>query len=177
MKKIILIITLLTCFAGILLADDEARLQELKERLGIDPNRDFCGRKIIVFLEPWLSDPRKTLVNDSFFGTFDKLSVENITIFTEESVIQRFEERDALRGEKIFGSTFIITLPQDCKIKVLEAIEELRMIEGIYRASPNSFDRLEAIPTDPQYSTHWKNEKDYTYNHSTDLFCRHTTCR
>ena len=113
-KNIILIITLLTCLAGILFAEDEARLQELVEELGIDQNRFFSGRYIIVFLEPWLSSRRQPLVNDDFFGTFEKESVW-FSRFYEEFEIQKWEKIDAERVVKReigYTQTVIITLPK-----------------------------------------------------------------
>ena len=39
---------------------------------------DCCGKTIIVALEPEISHFNQTLVSDSFFGNFEKKSVENI---------------------------------------------------------------------------------------------------
>ena len=116
---------------------------------------DFCGKTILVVLEPRLSDYSKSLVSDDFFGTFEKESVENISIITNEEAIKVLETRLDESGQSTFKAIYKITLPQDDKAKVLEAIEELKQIEGIESAEPDYIIPLDNTPNDSNYRSLW----------------------
>ncbi|MCL2063842.1 MAG: hypothetical protein FWG98_05675, partial [Candidatus Cloacimonetes bacterium] len=103
---------------------------------------DFCDRTVLVVLEPSFSEYTGTR-DASFFGSFEKDSVENIFQIHNQAAINVLEERGVE-----FRSIYLITLPTHDKTKVLEAIEELRRIAGIESAEPNYFATTTQIPND-----------------------------
>ena len=134
MKKIYVTILYLICSTFLLFAE-----------------LDFCGRTVLVVLEPGLSDFNRSLVDESFFGNFEKKSVENIFRITNEETINELTNIRNSRSDYQFRSIYLITLPTDDKIKVLEAVEELKRINGIEHAAPNYYIETSRVPNDPAF--------------------------
>ncbi|MCL2065466.1 MAG: S8 family serine peptidase, partial [Candidatus Cloacimonetes bacterium] len=113
---------------------------------------DFCDRTILVTLEPEYSHYTGAL-EASFFGSFEKDSVENIFQIHNEAAINALNSRSP--GQ--FRSIYLITLPRNDKAKVLEAIDELNTIEGIQSAKPNYITTPTLIPNDEywHYTSLW----------------------
>ncbi|MCL2064647.1 MAG: S8 family serine peptidase [Candidatus Cloacimonetes bacterium] len=107
---------------------------------------DFCDRTVLVVLEPSFSEYTGTR-DASFFGSFEKDSVENIFQIHNQAAIDVLEERGVE-----FRSIYLITLPTQDKRKVLEAIEELRLIQGIESAEPNYIVTPAQIPNDEYWN-------------------------
>ncbi|MCL2065360.1 MAG: S8 family serine peptidase [Candidatus Cloacimonetes bacterium] len=127
MKKLLFAIILVVCLTGLLFAE-----------------LDFCDKTVVVVLKPSHSEFTGSR-NADFFGDFEKVSVENIFQIHNESAIRALNERNP--GQ--FRSIYKITLPTNDKAKVLEAIEELRTIEGIESATPDYIVPIALIPNDP----------------------------
>ena len=108
MKKNVMLIILMSCIILTLFAE-----------------LDFCCKTIIVVLEPSISHYTGT-VDASFFGSFEKVSVENIFRIHNENAIQSLNSR----SPKEFRSIYLITLPTDDKSNVLKVIEELKTVTG-----------------------------------------------
>ncbi|MCL2065740.1 MAG: S8 family serine peptidase [Candidatus Cloacimonetes bacterium] len=106
---------------------------------------DFCDRTVLVVLEPSFSEYTGTR-DASFFGSFEKDSVENIFQIHNQAAINVLEESGVE-----FRSIYLITLPTHDKTKVLEAIEELKTIDGIEYATPNHVFTLTKEPNDLYY--------------------------
>ena len=98
-------------------------------------DQDFCDQTVIVVLTPEMSDFNSNL-DISFFGNFEKLSVEHISHIYNEEVIN-FLTDSASRGERVFRSIYVVTLPENNKAKVLEAVDELNNLPGVEYAEPN----------------------------------------
>ncbi|MCL2065347.1 MAG: S8 family serine peptidase [Candidatus Cloacimonetes bacterium] len=129
MRKLIFSIIFLMSLTGLLFAE-----------------LDFCDKTVLVVLRPEFSEYTGSRSAD-FFGNFEKVSVENIFQIHNEAAIRAMNERNP--GE--FRSIYKITLPTNDKTKVLEAIEELKTIEGIESATPDYITTTTLIPNDE----HW----------------------
>ena len=130
MKKIIISFIFVMCIAGLLFAE-----------------LDFCDKTVLVVLRPEFSEYAGSRSAD-FFGSFEKVSVENIFQIHNEATIRALNERNP--GE--FRSIYKITLPTNDKAKVLEAIEELNTIEGIESATPDYITTTTLIPNDEYWN-------------------------
>ena len=113
MKRIIITIVLITFIQGL-----------YSEKL------NFCDHTLLAILCPSISSFTGTKSAD-FFGSFEKVSVENIFQIRNEATQNTLREAIA-RGETLFMSIYRITLPKRCKEGVLQAVSEFKKIEGIY---------------------------------------------
>ena len=104
---------------------------------------DFCDQTVLVVLNPKMSEFNGSL-DISFFGTFAKVSVENIFQIHDHDLISNLT---SIPGYE-FRSIYMITLPSQSKALVLSAIEELMTIEGIDFAKPNYISTPTIIPND-----------------------------
>jgi len=110
---------------------------------------DYSDDTIIVALTPSFSEYDSTL-EDSFFGDFDKFSVENIFKIDNVKAIEALNSRGSL-----YQAIYLITLPTHDKDKVWEAIQILEKIEGVESATPNYYLPADIVPNDTEYSSQW----------------------
>ena len=108
---------------------------------------DFCGKTILVVLEPSISHYTGTL-DISFFGSNKIKSVKNIFQITNQTAIDALIEQG-----REFRSIYKITLHEDSKAGVLSVINDIKKIKGVEVAIPDyiGFVTTAVIPNDP----HW----------------------
>jgi subtilisin family serine protease len=106
---------------------------------------DFCGRTLIVVLEPGFSSFEASL-DQTFFGEIEIESIRNI------SLIHCPGATKIITDNKIaFKSIFLVTLPIDCKLNVIDAVGDINKIKGVAYATPNYV----LIPTRSPNDSHW----------------------
>jgi len=143
MKKSILFLLLTTLLFGLLSADFE---QKIYSSATIGDN--FHGSRVLVVLDKNISDINKPH-SAKLFGSFQKISIEDISQIHNPEVITVIEET---LGREEFRQIFKITLPNDDKQNILNAISELEQIEGIRYAGPDHLLLPVVIPNDPYYT-------------------------
>ncbi|MCL2065758.1 MAG: hypothetical protein FWG98_15495 [Candidatus Cloacimonetes bacterium] len=102
MKTTLLYFFLIVCFTNFLFSDVE-----------------FCDHTVLVVLESSLSGYSRSLVDESFFGDFEKVSIENIFQIHNENAINALNEKAERNGKNDFRSIYKITLLYKDKAKVL----------------------------------------------------------
>jgi len=142
MKRLILFLLLTTLLFGLLSADFE---EKILSNATIEDN--FHGSRVLVVLDKSISDFNKEH-DAQLFGSFEKISVQDISQIDSEEVIDIITETI---GEGEFRQIFQITLPGDDKQQVLNAIAILETIEGILYAGPDHLLQLTLEPDDYYY--------------------------
>jgi len=142
MKRVFLLFLITTIIFGLLVADYE---QKIFSNATIDD--EFHGSNVLVVLDKSISDFNKEQ-DMNLFGNFDKVTVQDIFPIYSEAVENAIIESI---GEGEFRQIFLITLPNDDKQEVLNAIAKLEKIEGIRYAAPNYFLQLDIEPNDDEY--------------------------
>jgi subtilisin family serine protease len=112
---------------------------------------NFCRETVLVVLEPEISHFNES-VDDSFWGTLEKKSVENIFRIANPFAIDALQERE-LNTDYKFRSIYKITLQENNTENVLNVIHYLNSIKGVESASPNYYTTLGNVtPNDPLWN-------------------------
>jgi hypothetical protein len=106
---------------------------------------DFDGNSVILVMDKKTGGMNKRH-NVNFFGSFEKVYVEDLTEIT-------VDVKKALINEEKFHQILMIKLPTDSKENVLNVIQKLEKIEGVLYAGPNYFLYPGAEPDDPDYES------------------------
>ena len=114
---------------------------------------DFCGKTVLVALEPRLSDSSRSLVDVSFWKNVEMVSAIQINIVNNEMASEALRQ-----AGREFRAIYRITLPNEDKSKVLETVDKLKNIDGVEIAEPNYFDRVTLVPNDQ----HWNHNGLWT---------------
>ena len=125
MRKIIMTIILAVLWANMLSAE-----------------WDFCGKSLLVVLEPSISSFSGSL-DKSFFGDIEIESVENISRIHDKEAIKVI-----LEAKTVYKSIYKVTLPKDDKEIILSTIEAIKRISGVEKAIPNYLIPLTRVPND-----------------------------
>ena len=121
---------------------------------------DFCGRTVLVVLEPRLSDTNKPLVDDSFFEGIEFISAEQINLVKNEKASEALKQ-----AGREFKAIYMIILPTEDKAKVLEVVDVLKKINGIESAEPSYFSTPMIVPNDEYWTSRelWTLRNDNIY--------------
>jgi len=144
MNRAFLLFLLSIFIFGLLIANFE---EKILSNATID--EDFHGSRVLVVLDKNISGFNKQQ-NKLLFGNFEKISVHDIFQITSTEVQAAINESI---GEGEFRQIFLITLPNNDKQGVLNAIEKLEKIEGIKYAGPDYFLDLTRVPNDEEYGS------------------------
>jgi subtilisin family serine protease len=117
-------------------------------------DNSFCGRTLIVVLEPEYSSFAASL-DKSFFGKIEIESIKNISLITCVEAIKVMTD-----NKTIFKSIFKLTLPIECKANVIAVVDEINKLVGVAYAMPNYLLLPAHIPNDP----HWYNPPAVAHN-------------
>jgi len=109
---------------------------------------DFCGKSLLVVLEPSISSFSGSL-DKSFFGDIEIESVENISRIHDKEAIKVI-----LEAKTVYKSIYKVTLPKDDKEIILSTIEAIKRISGVEKAIPNYLIPLTRVPND----YYWHND-------------------